>query len=132
MLDDGADVIWYVRPPSGGQYGPATSGVMKTWLGEGRITPNSQVWREGWRDWKEAAVVFPEADFPQLRVADAVPGLDRILETAGPGAGAIGASPLVGTGRRASRHRVLVPAIFAVLGVGVLAGVYFLARYLGR
>lgn len=54
------DVVWYVRPPAGGQYGPAAPEVVRTWLAEGRITPDSFVWREGWRDWKEARDVFPE------------------------------------------------------------------------
>lgn len=33
---------------------------MRTWLKEGRIGPDSLVWREGWRDWKEAAATFPQ------------------------------------------------------------------------
>jgi hypothetical protein len=52
------DVVWYVRPPSGGQYGPATSNIVRQWLAEGRIGPNSLVWREGWRDWQQASEVF--------------------------------------------------------------------------
>ena len=33
---------------------------MRTWLREGRIGPDSLVWREGWRDWREAATVFAQ------------------------------------------------------------------------
>ena len=54
------ETIWYVRPPSGGQFGPADAEVMRTWLKEGRVTPDSLVWREGWRDWAEAVTVFPK------------------------------------------------------------------------
>jgi hypothetical protein len=52
--------IWYVRPTSGGQYGPARGDVMRKWLGEGRVTIDSLVWREGWTDWRAAAKVFPD------------------------------------------------------------------------
>jgi hypothetical protein len=52
--------IWYVRPTSGGQYGPARGDVMRKWLEEGRVTVDSLVWREGWSDWRAAAKVFPD------------------------------------------------------------------------
>lgn len=58
-LAEAGNVVWYVRPPSGGQYGPATPDIMRTWLQEGRIGPDSLVWREGWRDWQPASEVFP-------------------------------------------------------------------------
>lgn len=59
-LAEGGAVVWYVRPASGGQYGPATSDVMRGWLTEGRVPADSLVWREGWRDWQQAAEVFPQ------------------------------------------------------------------------
>jgi hypothetical protein len=55
---EAGDVVWYVRPPSGGQYGPATGKLMRQWLAEGRIGPDTLVWREGWRDWQQASAVF--------------------------------------------------------------------------
>jgi hypothetical protein len=55
-----ANVVWYVRPPTGGQFGPATANIVRHWLAEGRITPDSLVWREGWRDWQQASNVFPQ------------------------------------------------------------------------
>lgn len=57
-LSDSADLVWYVRPPSGGQYGPATSPIMRAWISEGRVPPDALVWREGWRDWRQASTVF--------------------------------------------------------------------------
>ncbi len=54
------NAVWYVRPPSGGQFGPAQPGVMRTWLSEGRVSSETLVWREGWADWKEAGSVFLE------------------------------------------------------------------------
>lgn len=50
---------WYVRPPSGGQYGPARGEVMRKWIGEGRVSSDSLVWREGWTDWRGAGQLFP-------------------------------------------------------------------------
>ena len=59
-LDEVPTAAWYVRPPSGGQFGPATRDVMRDWLAEGRVSADSLVWREGWRDWNSAADVFPQ------------------------------------------------------------------------
>lgn len=69
------NAVWYVRPPSGGQFGPARGDVMRKWISEGRVSADSLVWRDGWEDWKTAVVVFPT-------LAPAVPGLDKGL--AGP------------------------------------------------
>jgi hypothetical protein len=60
---DASDIVWYVRPPTGGQYGPATATIMRQWLSEGRISPDSLVWREGWRDWQQASAVFAQLRF---------------------------------------------------------------------
>ncbi len=51
--------VWYVRPPAGGQYGPAVGEVMRKWLAEGRVGGDSLVWREGWPDWRKADKTFP-------------------------------------------------------------------------
>jgi hypothetical protein len=51
--------VWLVRPPSGGEYGPATGDVLRTWIEEGRVTPDSLVWREGWPNWQAAGPLFP-------------------------------------------------------------------------
>jgi hypothetical protein len=65
-LAEAGDVVWYVRPPSGGQFGPANSDVMRTWLSEGRISADSLVWREGWREWQEAGGIFPHFRVSQV------------------------------------------------------------------
>jgi hypothetical protein len=59
-IAEAPEMIWYVRPPSGGQFGPASGELMKTWLSEGRVSADSLVWREGWRDWQEAGALFPK------------------------------------------------------------------------
>jgi len=53
------DAKWFVRPASGGQYGPAPAEVMKDWIHQGRVAAESLVWREGWAEWKPAAQVLP-------------------------------------------------------------------------
>lgn len=58
-LTEDPDALWYVRPPSGGQFGPADGDAMRDWIKDGRVTADSLVWREGWPDWVEAVTVFP-------------------------------------------------------------------------
>jgi len=54
------EAVWYVRLPSGSQYGPAGGDIFQTWLDEGRVVSDSLVWREGWAEWQTASQVFPQ------------------------------------------------------------------------
>jgi hypothetical protein len=58
-ITEAPTAIWYVRPPTGGQYGPARGDVMRQWISEGRVSSDSLVWREGWTDWQNAGQLFP-------------------------------------------------------------------------
>ena len=60
VISDAPNAAWYVRPPSGGQYGPALGSVFWDWLNEKRVGENSLVWREGWGTWQAAKDVFPD------------------------------------------------------------------------
>ncbi len=51
---------WHVRTGSGQQHGPATTSLLKSWIGEGKVDRDSWVWRTGWLDWQRATEVFPE------------------------------------------------------------------------
>ena len=51
---------WYVRPPAGGQYGPAPANIFCEWLTEHRVTRDSLVWRDGWPQWLVAEDVFTD------------------------------------------------------------------------
>jgi len=73
-LAEAPDAVWYVRPTLGGQFGPASRATMSAWLAEGRVSADALVWREGWRDWREAGAVFPH-----LGGTDYVPGLQELL-----------------------------------------------------
>jgi hypothetical protein len=74
-LAEAPNAVWYVRPPTGGQYGPATSDLMRAWIADGRVSADSLVWREGWRDWQVGSDVFA-----QLKPDEAVPGLGAVLD----------------------------------------------------
>lgn len=76
------EAVWYVRPPSGGQYGPADADIMRRWLEEGRVSADSLVWREGWDDWRTGDAVFPSLRSPTQSIAapiaaEPVSGLPR-------------------------------------------------------
>ncbi len=58
-IDEAPNAVWYVRPPSGGQFGPAAGPTMRSWIQEGRVSGNALVWRDGWPEWRSAATVFP-------------------------------------------------------------------------
>lgn len=75
--------VWYVRPRSGGQYGPATEEVFRMWIADGRVAADAHVWRDGWSDWK--------------LVRDAAGELPAPLEAIPAGTGSAGAWPVVGT-----------------------------------
>ncbi len=60
LLDEDVDATWYVRPPSGGQYGPATGAVLRQWINEGRVASTALLWRDGWPQWRDACEAMPE------------------------------------------------------------------------
>ena len=60
MLAEQPEATWYVRPPSGGQYGPATTELLRQWIEEGRVAATALLWREGWPQWRDAREALPE------------------------------------------------------------------------
>ena len=59
-IAEAPSAVWYVRPSSGGQFGPASGDMMRAWINEGRVGGSSLVWRTGWPDWRSAAATFPQ------------------------------------------------------------------------
>ncbi len=55
-----AQAQWYVRPPSGGRYGPADGPTLRLWINEGRITQDTLLWRDGWAQWRSGNEVIPQ------------------------------------------------------------------------
>lgn len=83
MLDGDDEATWYVRPPTGGQYGPAGTDMLRQWIDQGRVASTSLLWRDGWPQWRSASEALPEfAD--ALAAAEAPP----TSEVATPGLGA--------------------------------------------
>lgn len=72
-IAESPEAVWYVRPPTGGQFGPADGTIMRRWLNEGRVSADALVWREGWPDWKPAGPVFPSLESPADLLATATP-----------------------------------------------------------
>ena len=75
---------WYVRPPGGGQFGPASAADFGQWIREGRVLPEAYVWRAGWTDWRlasEAAAALP-VPLPAAPVAVPLPSAEPIAAPA--------------------------------------------------
>lgn len=65
---------WYIRPASGGQFGPAGDDVFAQWIAEGRVSTDSWVWRNGWADWKAGGDAIREFNSrPPVASAPAIP-----------------------------------------------------------
>jgi GYF domain 2 len=133
------EVVWYVRVPSGGQFGPATPEIMRGWIAEGRVSPDSLVWREGWRDWREAAQVFPQLTAPDDAVSglegpaanDAIPELESIVAEAMPLSGiAPSTQPALSRSKKhSSGSPLLVMLVLVGLGVALLLAVFLWVKF---
>lgn len=53
-----AEQLYFVRPPSGGEYGPATKETIELWISQKRITAETMVCLIGSSKWKKAREVF--------------------------------------------------------------------------
>ena len=51
-----------VRMPDGKEYGPADHEALRAWQAEGRIGPDTLVWREGESDWRPLSQVLETGD----------------------------------------------------------------------
>jgi hypothetical protein len=104
---------WYVRPPAGGQYGPANDELIQSWIAEYRITPSTLVWRDGWPQWKNASEIFPQLADAAIRshpltahaVSDPVASADRIVAPAADGAAGLIGDAALGKQRSARKRR---------------------------
>jgi len=125
---------WYVRPQSGGQFGPADGATIRKWIDEGRIAADTWVWREGWAQWRLAAETLGDvgeaANAPLARLeasvaveaAAALSGGDNesapaFLERHEP-LGAL--DPRLASKRRRSHKRTIL-ALLALLSLALLA-----------
>ena len=112
-----AGPVWYVRPPAGGQFGPADNETIIRWINERRIVPDTFVWCEGWPDWRRAGdestpLPIPLAGLPAGRSPKPPPTHEPAL-------------PIRATNRSRRRSNRLqwVTVLLLVLLVVVLSGV---------
>ena len=123
---------WYVRPPTGGQYGPASPDVLLSWVDEGRVAATSLIWRDGWPQWRVASDVLPDLiqpKSPPSRSPESIrpPAASMPLEPGGiEAADAVSAvslegSPDVGVQRRAkSGHRILMIGVLMAVAITLI------------
>ena len=135
------EAVWYVSPPGGGQFGPASRKTVEQWIAEGRVTAETLVWREGWEEWQmagrhfvqlqlEERIEMPQAGAPESLVSPDVPATSIPMATSSEGPlGAVGAT--MAASRTSSRRRsLLLVGIFALLAV-LLVGTLALILILG-
>lgn len=58
---DNDEARWFVRPPSGGVYGPADTSTLVSWIAQRRVTADSYIWRDGMEVWRIAIEWMPDA-----------------------------------------------------------------------
>jgi hypothetical protein len=112
-----AGVLWYVRPPSGGRYGPADGGTVKQWIEEQRITSDTLLWREGWPQWRECREVLSEETLPApAPAAPAPPAAPGGTPAARPGTDGYDPDSYLGAKkrRRAKRRITMIAVLVAV------------------
>jgi hypothetical protein len=127
-IDESPSSVWYVRPPSGGQYGPAYGDVLGKWISEGRVSADSMVWREGWADWQMAGAVFPGLKAAYTGAATAVRANDRgfPLEAAQATGSATNVTKAIGRSRNAARRKPIAAVIvLTLLILGLFVGLVF-------
>ena len=117
-LAEAGDAVWYVRPASGGQFGPASGEVMRSWLGQGRVGTDSLVWREGWPDWRQASKVFP-----QLGAGQPDPPLGEISAGEAPTGRAAATRSRRASLRRESKRTQTLVLILLIFALMILSGV---------
>jgi hypothetical protein len=66
LIAEAPNAAWFVRHPTAGQFGPTAGDILRQWTSEGRVTPDSLIWREGWQSWRPATAVFPHLAAAQL------------------------------------------------------------------
>ncbi|MEC8474907.1 MAG: DUF4339 domain-containing protein, partial [Planctomycetota bacterium] len=138
-----ATASWYVRPPGGGQYGPANTQTFGQWIQEGRVAAFSLVWRDGWSQWRTATESFPDisAQLPGAAEDLSLSGFDtpaasssKALREEHTGDSAIGNQKVVGKndlGKQArgrSLRRSVSIVILLIVAVSLAGALYFVAN----
>lgn len=138
-----ATASWYVRPPGGGQYGPANAETFGQWIQEGRVAASSLVWRDGWSQWRTATEAFPDisAQLPGAAEDLSLGGFDtqaassaKALREKSTGDSAIANQKVAGEndlGKQArgrSLRRSVLIVILLIVAVSLAGALYFVAN----
>jgi hypothetical protein len=117
---------WYIRPASGGQFGPANDDVFAQWIAEGRVSADSWVWRNGWADWKaggdalrEYGARAPAGPALAMAAADMAPVV--AAPRSGPAAATASVDASTAEARRAEIKRRKQKVRNLSIGLGVVA-----------
>ncbi len=104
ILESEPEAVWYVRPPSGGQYGPASSELLGQWIEEQRVAAAALLWREGWPQWRVARDALPEfADRLPAGEDEGESAVGRVAEPSAEGVTSTGSEESGQHGRAAQR-----------------------------
>lgn len=133
-------VVWYIRPVSGGQFGPVNDDELCAWIADGRLTADSYVWRAGWPDWLKAGdapgelpaslpvatlIEVPVSVAPEQSVDDVAsdfPGTPSGPVAVAAPLDELAVLPITGA-RRPRRQTPLFVTVLLILAIIVLAGV---------
>jgi hypothetical protein len=115
-------VQWYVRPPAGGQYGPADEAMMSEWVADGRVPAEALVWRTGWSDWARADAVAAElpghSPAPDASTSVSIATIDSAHPTAAAGSpAAVAANRLQRKRKSAAKAQAWAAALLLLTAV---------------
>jgi hypothetical protein len=129
-IAEAPQAVWYVRPRTGGQFGPAPGDIFRQWIAQRRVTADSLVWRDGWTDWRVASEVLPQLAARTPPAFAAMPGAAMPPSTAvvAPDTANAPAAKYL----RARRSRSSTIVAICVLGVVAIALVGVLIFVLNR
>lgn len=135
-IAEAPDAAWFVRPPSGGEYGPAIGTLLATWLDEQRVGAAALVWREGWPQWQCASEVFPEKfEKPTPPVAPPQASAPASIPSPVTPASRLAASPqtrLQQKKRKSQKQQAMIFAILAVIAIGLVTALIIVLMNQGK
>jgi hypothetical protein len=129
-IAEAPQAVWYVRPRTGGQFGPAPGDIFRQWITQRRVTADALVWRDGWTDWRVAGEVLPQLSPRTPPAFAAIPGATLPPSASAPAAETVNAPAAKYLRARRSKSSTIVA--ICILGVVALALVGVLIFVLNR
>lgn len=114
-------VVWYLRPPTGGQFGPANDALLQQWVAEGRVAADALVWRTGWSDWRRAEEVDGLLAPPAAQELPPSP-FEPSVPTSAPSSASLATARIQQRKKRAAQAQMIAAIVLIVLAIA-LAGV---------